>query len=405
MFDMKNKRHLLEEGVFDAFAAMSRKGATADRALQFIMRKYRYWSDAERAWVAHTFYDIVRYWRLLATVAGTGTNTDKSSLWHIFGVWLLRKGQPLPEEKEFARLNQKQVMQRLEKFKKVRALQQSIPDWLDQRGEKELGERWEPLLRALNERPPLMLRVNTLLADVNKVLSRLAAENFQAAPVEGSDTAIEMKGGNVFRSKAFEDGWFEVQDLSSQEVAPFLDVQPGLRVVDACAGAGGKSLHLAALMKNKGRLLALDTVPEKLEELKRRARRAGAGVIETRAIDSSKVTKRLQDSADRLLLDLPCSGTGVLRRNPDIRWRLSEEDLERLLGQQRDMLDRYSAIVKPGGKLVYAVCSVLPAEGEMQVSAFLQRTNGAWTLEEERRTGLLEHKGDGFYMARLLRVS
>lgn len=402
MFDMKNKRPQVE-AVFDAFAAVTQKHAPADRALQFVLRKNKHWSNAERAWTADTLYDFVRWWRLLGTAAGTGTDTEKESLWLLFATWLLRSGKPVPEEKMFARLNQQQVLQRLEKFKKVRALNQSIPDWLDARGEKELGADWDELIASLNKKAPLFIRVNTLRTDIASLAGRLNSEKFKTEACVGSPDALEVKGANIFRSDVFEEGGFEVQDLSSQQVAPMLQVEPGMRVIDACAGTGGKSLHLVALMQNKGRLLALDTVPEKLEELRKRARRAGAGIIETRVLESSKVIKRLHDTADRVLLDVPCSGTGVLRRNPDIRWRLQEEDLDRLLLQQRDLLDRYSSMVKPGGKMVYAVCSIFPSEGEKQVEAFIERTQNKWTLEEERRTTPLQFGGDGFYIARLKR--
>jgi 16S rRNA (cytosine967-C5)-methyltransferase len=208
---------------------------------------------------------------------------------------------------------------------------------------------------------------------------------------------------NVFGLKAFKEGLFEVQDASSQRVAPFLQVEPGMRVIDACAGGGGKTLHLAALMQNKGRILALDVHEWKLAELRRRAARAGVDIAEVRAIESSKTIKRLTNDADRVLLDVPCSGLGVLRRNPDAKWKLSEAEIERLVVQQQEILTRYSAMVKPGGKMVYATCSVLPSENENQVRGFLARHGAAWELEEELKLNPAETGHDGFYAARLTR--
>jgi 16S rRNA (cytosine967-C5)-methyltransferase len=209
---------------------------------------------------------------------------------------------------------------------------------------------------------------------------------------------------NVFQTQAFKKGWFEVQDYSSQLVAPALAPEPGQRVVDACAGGGGKTLHLAALMENRGQLIALDTLAWKLDELRLRARRAGATNIETRAIESRKTIKRLYDSADRLLLDVPCSGLGVLRRNPDSKWKLTPEAVDQLRATQQDILRHYSPIVKAGGRLVYATCSILPSENTRQVEQFLGSEAGqAFRLVSEQKILPQDEGFDGFYIAVLER--
>lgn len=182
---------------------------------------------------------------------------------------------------------------------------------------------------------------------------------------------------------AFKQGLFEVHDAASQMVAPLLEVAPGMRVIDGCAGAGGKTLHIAALMQNKGKILALDVHDWKLAELRKRAARAGVDIAETRTIESSKTIKRLAGHADRLLLDVPCSGPGVLRRNPDAKWKLSEKEIDRLAAEQQDLLIRYSNMVKPGGKLVYATCSILPSANEKQIQRFLETQGTEWELEQE----------------------
>ena len=201
----------------------------------------------------------------------------------------------------------------------------------------------------------------------------------------------------------FKEGFFEVQDSASQMVADFLQVKPGMRVIDACAGTGGKSLHLAALMQNKGRLIALDNKTFKLEELKKRARRAGVSIIETKEIESTKTTKRLVSTADRLLLDLPCSGLGVLRRNPDAKWKLQPQEITNLIAQQREIMERFAPTVKPGGKMVYATCSILPMEGEDQIKWFVEKHAEHWILEGEKRYAPTQFDADGFYMALLTR--
>ena len=177
-----------------------------------------------------------------------------------------------------------------------------------------------------------------------------------------------------------------------------------MRVIDACAGAGGKTLHIAAMMQGKGRLLAMDVEEWKLENLKQRARRAGAHNVETRVITSSKTVKRLKESADRVLLDVPCSGLGVLKRNPDAKWRDTAERLPVLVALQEEILQRYSQMVKVGGLLVYATCSILPEENRLQVDKFLA-ANENFRLRDDHTVSPSETGFDGFYMARIERIA
>jgi 16S rRNA (cytosine967-C5)-methyltransferase len=197
---------------------------------------------------------------------------------------------------------------------------------------------------------------------------------------------------------------FEVQDASSQLVAAYLDVQPGMKVVDTCAGAGGKTLHLASLMENKGQLIAMDIYESKLKKLKIRARRNGAHNIDTKVIDSTKPIKKLYNKADRVLIDAPCSGIGVLRRNPDSKWKLQPEFLDEIRKTQQEILVQYSKMVKPGGKLVYATCSVLPSENQDQVKTFL-KSNTEFTFVSDQKILASESGYDGFYMALLERIA
>lgn len=273
-------------------------------------------------------------------------------------------------------------------------------------GEQALGtEVWTAELKALNEPAVVVLRTNPLKTDRKTLQQILAEEGHPTDSLPGYPLALQLRErANVFRTDAFQNGLFEVQDASSQRVAEFLEAAPGMRVVDACAGAGGKSLHLAALMENKGQLIALDIYANKLKELKRRARRNGAFNIETRHIDSTKVIKKLYGQADRVLIDAPCSGLGVLRRNPDTKWKLEPAFLRKVMDTQQELLQNYSRMVKPGGKLVYATCSILPAENQEQVDSFLGSSAGSTFRLIDQEIILASQSGfDGFYMALLER--
>ena len=191
-----------------------------------------------------------------------------------------------------------------------------------------------------------------------------------------------------------------MQDAGSQSIAALLQVQSGHNVVDTCAGSGGKSLHLAALMQNKGKILAMDIHDWKLQDLKERAARAGATILETKLIDSAKTIQRLENSFDRVLIDSPCSGLGVLRRNPDTKWKLDLEQIKTVCELQKDILNRYSKLCKPGGIMVYATCSILKCENEEQVKQFLISAAGKkWSLLSEHRIWPHIHGFDGFYAA------
>ena len=368
----------------------------ADKVIEKVLKQNPKWGSRDRRFIAETTYNIVRWYRLLRELAGS------DDYWKIFGVWMHLQNIELPSWSEFSSLKFDGWKEKLQEARSVRRIRESIPDWMDELGEKELGNIWDKEIHALNDEAKVVLRANTLKInrrDLQKVLNEEGIKT-ESLPISPDAVAL-IQRQNIFQLQSFKEGLFEVQDGGSQLIAPYLEVEPGMRVIDACAGAGGKTLHLAALMRNKGRILAMDTEEWKLDELKKRARRSGAANIETRTIESSKTIKRLEQSADRLLLDVPCSGLGVLKRNPDAKWKLSAEFIERIKNTQRQILSDYSKMVKPGGLMVYSTCSVLPGENEEQVKAFLK--NGDFELQEEKK--ILPSEGfDGFYMARLRRI-
>jgi 16S rRNA (cytosine967-C5)-methyltransferase len=277
---------------------------------------------------------------------------------------------------------------------------------MDELGVKELGEKvWSTEIAAQNQPAKVILRVNTLNTTREKLHSLLMDLDIETTFLKDQPDALVLKErANVFMTDAFKAGMFEVQDANSQLVAAFLDVKPGMRVVDTCAGAGGKTLHLASLMENKGQLIAMDLYESKLKQLKLRAKRNGAFNIEYRIIDSTKVIKKLQEKADRVLIDAPCSGLGVLKRNPDAKWKLQPEFIDNIRKVQSEVLESYSKIVKPGGKLVYATCSILPSENQKQIEKFLTTEIGKqFKFVEDRKILASESGFDGFYMALLER--
>jgi 16S rRNA (cytosine967-C5)-methyltransferase len=282
---------------------------------------------------------------------------------------------------------------------------QSIPNWLDEIGERELGaERWEKEMLALNEVADIVLRTNTLKINRDDLKALLLEQGIKTETSPDFPDALLLQSWyNVFKLPQFKEGLFEVQDAGSQLIAPFLRCEPGMRVIDACAGTGGKTLHLAALLKNKGRIIAMDNEEWKLEETKKRGRRAGVSNVETKIIESSKSIKRQENSADRLLLDVPCSGLGVLKRNPDAKWKLSAAYIEEVKALQQKIITDYSVMLKKGGLMVYSTCSILPGENEKQVQQFITANPGKFELLEEKRIWPSEGF-DGFYMAVLKKI-
>ena len=251
----------------------------------------------------------------------------------------------------------------------------NVQEWVAPHLIEAYGEAWGREIAALASPPPVDLRVNRLKATVEEARVLLAAEGVETEPMRYAPNGLRLKRRlSVVTGKAFQDGVVEIQDEGSQLVAALVDAQPGMQVADYCAGAGGKTLAMAAGMDNKGRVVALDVLETRLDRSAQRLRRAGAHNVERRGIaDNAKWLKRQKGNFDRVLVDAPCTGTGTWRRNPDGRWTLQPEDLAELVPKQSDILDQAARLVKPGGRLVYATCSVLPAENERQIEAFVER--------------------------------
>jgi 16S rRNA (cytosine967-C5)-methyltransferase len=408
-FKGTKKKYVLDHKILTKNIALVIKdviqeGTNLDKALEKVMRANKKWNFRNRTYIYETCSDMIRYWRLIATAADVEKNYTDSQFYRVYAAWFIFRDKELPSLPAFKEVNTDTLELKLRKYEKITKIRESYPDWMDELGKQQLGNNWEKMAIALNQEPKMVLRANTLKTTVAKLQEILTEHTIENNNVPWSPSALELVfRRNVFRLPEFKEGFFEVQDAASQMVAEFLQVKPGMRIIDACAGTGGKSLHLAALMQNKGRLIALDNKLFKLEELRKRARRAGVSIIETKEIESTKTAKRLANTADRLLLDLPCSGLGVLRRNPDAKWKLQAHEITNLIAQQREIMERFAPTVKSGGKMVYATCSILPMEGEEQIKWFLENHGEQWTLEGEKRYNPTHFDADGFYMALLIR--
>lgn len=390
---------ILLQAIVDALVTIFNENKYADKVIEKTLKEHPKFGGRDRRFVAETTYDIVRNYRLLAYLADT-----EDGFWEILGTYFILQHLPMPDEREFKRLDEKVIATKYKAIKDQRILQ-AYPDWLWDLCEQELGkEVWEKEAKALNDQGHVVLRVNTLKTKKEILQKHLAEQEIDVENIDGfNDALILLKRQNVFQNQLFKLGLFELQDAGSQSISEFLGVEPGMRVIDACAGGGGKTLHIAALMQNKGRIISMDITQWKLDELKKRARRATASNIEPRLIEGTKTIKRLENTADRLLLDVPCSGMGVIKRNPDAKWKLNLDFIERTRTLQQKILSEYSIMTKKGGQLVYSTCSILPSENRKQVDEFLANNKNFELLKD--KTILPSEGFDGFYMALIKRVA
>lgn len=390
--------------VIDSIRDIFNEGVYADKAVEKALKRDKRWGSRDRKFVAETIYEIVRWKRLYAEIAEVKEPFDRNNLWRLFSVWCVLKGIALPDWNQIEPTPSRRIKGKFDELSKIRKFRESIPDWIDEVAVSELGEElWTKELAALNKQAEVILRTNTLNTTKEALQKKLQDESIFTEFIPNHSDALRLvERANVFRTEVFKKGYFEVQDASSQLVAEYLDVAPGMKVIDTCAGAGGKTLHLASFMKNKGQIIAMDIYESKLKKLKIRARRNKVHNIDTRVIDSTKPIKKLYNKADRVLIDAPCSGIGVLRRNPDSKWKLQPEFLDNIKKVQQDILQKYSKMVKSGGKLVYATCSVLPSENQNQITEFLASESGKdFKLIKDNKVFAHTSGFDGFYMALL----
>jgi 16S rRNA (cytosine967-C5)-methyltransferase len=378
----------------------------ADKAIGGILKSNAKWGARDRAFIAENTYDIVRNWRKILFLADIEDVNDFrfSQIPKIVRVFFYINTPDQADDVLFADLDKADIAKRLKKAAKDVKIEYSCPDWLWEKGKTEMGAAWEAEYMAMHEKANVYLRVNTVKITVEKLQESLAKKDIETEGVPLTSTGLMLKKRmNVFGLEEFKAGQFEVQDAGSQMIAEYLDVQAGMRVIDACAGAGGKALHIATILQNKGSIIAMDIEEHKLVELKSRAKRNTFSNIDARPI-VAKTVKRQHGTADRLLLDVPCSGIGVLKRNPDAKWKLRPAFLEEIKVIQAQILQEYSKMLKIGGKMVYATCSIFPSENNKQVEQFIKQ-NPDFGLISEKFLKPSEQGFDGYYMALLERTA
>ena len=423
----------------EVWGAVAREDRLVDRALEFTLRRKTNLYSNERRAVAERVMLLTRKLRtatwaleqeysgfralgsteqdsLLLCAARVIDGEDPGAVATSAALTLDRAAILGRLHRAIARLDTLPPVQRL-------AIGESLPDFLAEQFLAEFGDQALPLARAMNARAPLTARVNALKATREWLQQRLEVEGVRSTPTPLSDLGLQLDGRlNAFSLPSFKEGLFELQDEGSQLLGMLVDAPP-TKVVDACAGAGGKALQLAAQMKNRGDLFALDVDARRLEELKKRARRDGVHNVRTRPIaagdDALEALQDLVGQAHRVLVDAPCSGTGTFRRKPDARYRLTPQLLEDHIARQKVLLRRFSALVRPGGRLIYGTCSVLRAENEAVIEDFLagapdfKKVDASQWLPEPARSAVRDgylrlfphlHGTDGFFGAVLERA-
>ncbi len=394
------------EGLTAALYQIFIEEGHAEKVMANLLRSNPKWGSRDRRLLGEAGFELIRWKRLYMTVCDLKELESSDQIRQLILTWATHRQISIPTALNDLVEDEITINKKIDAAKKSRVIRESIPDWLDDVGVKDLGtKRWESELQALNKPSSVILRVNTLQTDVKSLKADLANENVESDLIPGYPHALELKGRRkVTQSKAYKKGWFEIQDAISQLVAPALDPNPGEIILDCCAGAGGKSLHLASLMENKGVIHAWDVEADKLNELQIRAKRNGISIIKTEIITPGKEIESSYEMADKVLIDAPCSGLGTLKRKPGLKWALTADKLDLYIKLQAKILQQYAPTVKRGGILVYATCSILTGENEDQISIFLKTETGKlFQLIEEKTYWPSETGYDGFYIARLQR--
>ncbi len=371
---------------------------------EFIVKKYTSSPNKgskDRKFISEAIFTVVKnysYYQYLANGPGDNKDIDED----IVNAYLFEKDIDVPDSPDWKKVNFEDITERQKAVKDIPHILYSMPLWMDELGAASLGDNWDEIRKVSIEQAPIFIRINFIKTNIQEVTNYFSSLGIEHEVL--SDDCILLKQRiNLLNDIAYQGGWYEIQDLGSQSIAHFASPVAGSFVIDSCAGGGGKTVHLAGLMKNQGNILALDINEKALNNLITRSQRAGIDIIVTSTYENPEKITSLTNSADLVLCDVPCSGTGVMRREIDKKWHFTRQKLDELLIIQQQILTRSSTWVKTGCTLVYATCSVLPQENEQQIEVFLKNNKNFKKIDENT---LLPMSGshDGFYMCRIQRV-
>jgi 16S rRNA (cytosine967-C5)-methyltransferase len=427
----------------EVLGAVLKSQKPADALIDSFFRAHKYLGSHDRKFVAETMYGTLRYLRkceLLVSTATAGLENllrEEDKVLLLILAYLLLKGKinseditqvffklgPQLQDKRItildilskpSTLNEESVINRI-------GVEYSFPNWIVGQLIEQYGEvEAEKICSSLNEQAPLTLRVNTLKTTVEQCQAELQKLGMNAKRTVLSPLGLILdKRINIFSLPLFRDGWFEVQDEGSQLLPVLIDPKPNSKLLDVCAGAGGKTLEFSALMKNRGEIFASDIHSHRLEELRRRMKRAGVQNVRIREIQAIEdLTEQYAGFFDTVFIDAPCSGLGTIRRNPGMKWIVTEQTMRELSEKQQSILHSSAGLVKAGGRLVYATCTMLRQENEENVNNFISKhpefvlTDASKFIGTEKRSlargsfiALLPHihGTDGFFCAVLER--
>ena len=417
----------------ELFDLTVREKSPADQVVDKFFRARRYLGSKDRRFISESVYGMLRhklrieevFRQAIGVERGIGTGHHNGSSVGLYATYLLTVEEKAPQylfenlrsywNIHFPRVRLEQITEKILLHRELDfapsdpatrlSLKHSFPKWMVEEWLEQFGEpETEDLCDALNKPAPLTIRVNTLKTTVEECQRRLMQEGIESTPTQLSLFGLHLgKRVNFQTLGSFKDGWFEVQDEGSQ-ILPLLtdpDIRRDETIVDACAGGGGKTLELAALMENQGRILAFDVDKRRLGNLEHRAQRAGARNVEVRLLDKGSRQEGRDDigKVDAVFIDAPCSGLGTLRRNPGNKWKVSQRFVDEVAAQQRRLLEEWSRVLQPGGRLVYATCTIMRKENENVVEEFLN-SHRHFTLvsasEVLARRGLADHFKDRY---------
>lgn len=394
-------------GIIYGLEAILAENYNGNKVVKRLLKSKSSWGSRDRKIVAKILYDVIRWKRLYLGILELEGKNNTNSHWGLIACWMVLNDYQLPDWDVFSKFNADGFKEKYDTLIKIRKYKQSIPDWLDEKGVDAFGEAfWEKEINTLNEPAKLVIRVNRLKTTPEKLKYSLQEEyGFNTKGVYKLPDALEFESHqSLINTTEYREGYFEIQDGNSQMIAPWLQPKAGGVYFDCCAGAGGKSLHLANLANDKVQIIAFDIFSSKLLELKRRADRNEIKSIKTYLINEENKIDKYIAKGNGVLIDAPCSGLGVLKRNPDAKWLMNPNRMREIQVQQKKILQSYSKLVMHGGRLVYSTCSIFPEENRVQVDDFLNSKSGKdFNLVSDKTYFSQESGYDGFYAALMIK--